>query len=70
MVQINHVETEERTKRSQILDVLSSIELKKKTPGRPHKKFLQTQVSKNLYVIQKPYKVYCSVENRNTFRKL
>ena len=28
MVQINHVETEERTKRSQILDVLSSIELK------------------------------------------
>lgn len=69
MVQINHIETDERTKRFQILNVLSSIELKK-TPGRPYKKFLQTQVSKNLYVIQKPYKVYCSVENRNTFRKL
>ena len=69
MVQINHVETEERTKRSQILDVLSSIELKTNV-RRPYKKFLQTQVSKNLYVIQKPYKAPCSVVNRNTFRKL
>ena len=69
MVQINRIETDERTKRSQILKVLSSIELKK-TSGRPHKKFLQTKVSKNLYVIQKPYKVPFSVVNRNTFRKL
>lgn len=69
MVQINRIETDERTKRSQILKVLSSIELKK-TSGRPYKKFLQTQVSKNLYVIQKPYKVPFSVVNRNTFRKL
>ena len=69
MVQIDHIETDERTKRSPILDVLSSIELKK-TSGRPHKEFLQTQVSKNLYVIQKTYKVPCSVVNRNTFRKL
>ena len=28
MVQINHIDTDERTKRFQILDVLSSIELK------------------------------------------
>ena len=30
MVQINHIETDDRTKRSEILDVLSSIELKKR----------------------------------------
>ena len=70
MVQMNRIETDERTKRSQILDVLSSIELKKKPSGRPYKKFLQTQVSKNFYVIQKPYKAPCSVVNRNTCRKL
>ena len=69
MLQINHIETDERTKRSQILDVLSSIELKK-TPGRPYKKFLKSQVSKNLYAIQKPYKAPCSFVNPNTCRKL
>ena len=49
MVQINHIETDELTKRSQILNIV--LPRIKKTLGRPYKKFLQTQVSKNLYVI-------------------